>query len=255
MSIMTITIPNGQGELHVQLATRRGPSKTMEDRSSIFRFPSSKKTFIVISDGMGGQPEGELCAEMALHLMVAHFITLLSLRVCLKLETLAQLCVLHAQCEIAKLCDGSWKPGATALVGVLGDDGELGISWLGDSLAIGIDGDEIQLLTQPHNANADTEYKKHYPNVSGAQLTRFLGKDGFILTPQTTNVRVEPGARILLGSDGMLDLFEPHVKNPGVQALWCIPSELLSDNTSVVEIGYERSLSWIDLDSIWSYEI
>jgi serine/threonine protein phosphatase PrpC len=252
---MDTCINTSNGEIVIRHVVRQGLRERQEDRSCVVHIPGTSLTLCAIEDGIGGQIGGELTAEVGLHLVCSKFLSFLSAKHLPALDVIAEDCLRYAQIEISKISNSEWSPGSTGLVGILGPDGSLGISWLGDSLAVSIEEDSLRLLTLPHNCSCDSEYRKLYPTATGSHLTRFLGATSPFLSPGRILTKVTPNKRVVMGSDGIMPLIANKSYSVTAEKLEYLPVDVLDDNASLIEIGYKEVAQCKSLDRTWFYAI
>lgn len=122
---MDCTIPTLHGSLLVSRVVRQGLREYQEDASGVVRVPGFPLTLCAILDGMGGQEGGGLTARLGLQLITSKFLSFLSLKSPPALDVIAEDCIRYAQHQVAQMANEEWVPGATALVGILDDEGYL----------------------------------------------------------------------------------------------------------------------------------
>ncbi len=222
--------------------SRKGPRSCQED--CIFRIIYAGLSLLIVSDGMGGMENGRATAQAVIWAVLKAFLRRIKGNTnAFTLERIAKECALYAQVCGLRLHDTLEEPGATLLVAVANAQGEVGISWLGDSPAILQTDSGCRLLTKPHNVNADEVYRERTGAVSGDALTRFIGEHEHMLSPDSTNVTLKAGEALYLCTDGALPLFNnPEKEPPSIERFDNIPDAELTDNASVIQVFIEDDL-------------
>jgi serine/threonine protein phosphatase PrpC len=191
-----------------------GPArKRNEDRFLV----DEQQGLFIVADGLGGLPGGDVAAEIVVQVLPA----LLRERggIGPPCDPLLAERVAHALRELSGLVrraaeerPGLTGLGATALVTLLRGRHAL-VAHLGDSRAYLLRGARLELLTTDHTLvealiAAGEVSRAHADTHPGrGRLTRYAGMAGEVL-PDTRQLELRPGDRLLLSSDGLTGVVE-----------------------------------------------
>lgn len=162
----------------------------------------------VVADGMGGHEAGEVASEIAINTMAEH------MPQAPDVKALAQTVRLANEAVLRGAEDGTGRPGmgtTMTAAAVFGD--EVVVAQVGDSRAYLIHNGALQRITRDHSLVADLleqgriteEEARYHPQRS--VITRALGSDPN-MEPDTYRLRVEPGDRLMLCSDGLSSMID-----------------------------------------------
>ncbi len=168
----------------------------------------ARSPLFVVADGMGGHEAGEVASEIAINTMAEH------LPQAPDAQALAQAVKLANQAVLRGAEDGTGRPGmgtTMTAAAIFGD--EVVIAQVGDSRAYLTHDGALQRITRDHSLVADLveqgriteEEARYHPQRS--VITRALGSDPN-MEPDTYRLRVEPGDRLMLCSDGLSSMIE-----------------------------------------------
>ena len=162
----------------------------------------------VVADGMGGHEAGEVASEIAIRTMADNVPPTPDA------EALAYAVVMANEAVLRGAQDGTGRPGmGTTMTAALVYDDQLVIAQVGDSRAYLLHEGALQRITRDHSLVADLveqgrlteEEARVHPQRS--VITRALGSDPH-MQPDTYRMRVEPGDRLLLCSDGLSSMID-----------------------------------------------
>jgi serine/threonine protein phosphatase PrpC len=171
---------------------------------------------LLVCDGMGGMGRGDEASKLAVHLFADHVLSAESAES--PPFTRLEEGILRADIGIrASLCEaGRGRPGCTAVAGFIRGN-ELYVSWVGDSPLYVVRDGKVLFRTRDHKLVEDlvesgdlTPAEAKTSSLSSV-LTRALGgrKLGgktLAVAHAPAPIALEPGDRILLCSDGLVDL-------------------------------------------------
>lgn len=185
-----------------------------ENNEDSFVVDESQRYFIV-ADGMGGQNAGEKASALAVELIPQQLEKLMNFDGCTRQEAVEAIdrSVEHANTEIMVLSevDPSVRNMGTTVVLLVRSGGNFYVGGVGDSRVYQFRSGELAQLTKDHSLtqalleagtiNAEEAKTHRYRNV----LYRYLGtRDGASGT-DACEIRVQPGDRFVLCTDGVTD--------------------------------------------------
>jgi PPM family protein phosphatase len=195
---------------HARLCAITDKGIVRDSNEDAFRITAEDRAFLV-ADGMGGEQSGEIASAIAAEV----FRELGTDFTCApdflrQVFSRAQRLVLERS-MIDPTCAGM----GTAVVATALDDDLLSICHLGDSRAYLLRQDTLRRLTTDHSTVArlvlrgdlSWEDARLHPNKSA--LYKAIGFEG-VGEPDFTSVRLAPGDRLLLCSDGLWDELSDH---------------------------------------------
>jgi len=195
---------------HFSVAGRRPKN---EDRAFAGQVPGGAVA-LAVADGMGGHNAGEVASRVAIDGLLAALRWLpagASTRA--RLEGAFEAGAGAVAREAA--CAGREGMGTTLVVALLEND-ELWVAHAGDSLALLVTAQQVQVLTRPHTM---VEEELMQGRISEADalghpfrhaVVRSLGEGP--VEPDIRRIEPQPGALLVLGSDGLLNhLGEPEI--------------------------------------------
>lgn len=168
----------------------------------------ARSPLFVVADGMGGHEAGEVASEIAITTMAEH------MPQAPDAKALAQAVRLANQAVLRGAEDGTGRPGmGTTMTAAAIFGNEVVIAQVGDSRAYLTHDGVLQRITRDHSLVADLveqgriteEEARYHPQRS--VITRALGSDPD-MEPDTYRLRVEPGDRLMLCSDGLSSMIE-----------------------------------------------
>ena len=168
----------------------------------------AQSPLFVVADGMGGHEAGEVASEIAIRTMADN------VPPAPDAEALAYAVVMANEAVLRGAQDGTGRPGmGTTMTAALVYDDQLVIAQVGDSRAYLLHEGALQRITRDHSLVADLveqgrlteEEARVHPQRS--VITRALGSDPH-MQPDTYRMRVEPGDRLLLCSDGLSSMID-----------------------------------------------
>lgn len=206
LHLRTLAPPATPGTLSVQIATasNRGARDNNDD------VVLAARRLVILADGMGGHVGGAAAATAATGAALAALPAVTSERLRSAFEQ-AQGAVKSLQVENPDFHEA----GCTLTVVALRYLPMRGVAALvghvGDSPAFRVRGDDLELLTRPHTI---AEQLREEGRITDEDATRHPGRHtlsraigGSSLTePEIREVEVEPGDRLLVASDGLLEV-------------------------------------------------
>lgn len=167
-----------------------------------------------VADGMGGHSAGQVAAELALNLFIRSYYSDLSPEI----ESCLRKAVREANAyvvDVARNVPGRTGMGATLTAGVVRDD-DLFIVQVGDSRCYLLREGRLEQMTEDHSWVAD-QVRSGAMKLEDAEqspfrnvITRSMGGAPEV-EPDITAVKLQPGDRYLLCSDGLSGMV-PHAE-------------------------------------------
>jgi protein phosphatase len=259
-------IVTGRAHLHVAAATHAGASgKTNEDRYAVSahrlsRTDPTPSVFAVVADGIGGHRAGEVAAELAVE-TISHYIS--ASDASQPAEILHQAVTRASQVILERAAADPERSGMGATCVCAWVIGELLFAaWVGDSRLYLLRNGQIHRLTTDHtwvqealeHGALTPEQARNHPNAH--VIRRYLGSKSAVRpdlklsleglagqpselaspdAPHPPGLRLLPGDRLLLCSDGLTDL----VDDPEIlQALQSQPRQPALE--SLISLANER---------------
>lgn len=183
--------------------SRRGGREKNEDRMGYCY--TRESAFFLLADGMGGHPEGEVAAQLALQTMSAYFQKVSKPRVGTVPEFLAgALLAAHHQILRYAADKGMLDSPRTTLVAAVMENGCLQWIHSGDSRLYLIRGTELLTRTRDHSFSEQQSHSpaRHAP-VNRNVLFTCLGSPQRPMFDMSTSVPLHQGDKVLLCSDGL----------------------------------------------------
>lgn len=168
-------------------------------------------TCLVVADGVGGSPAGEVASATAAHVVSSNARQRVGLRPVSVLRGAVQSAHLAISEGVARRPD--WEGMATTLTAVLTDGQRVGLVHVGDSRAYLFREGNFRQLTNDHTwagellalGDLTAEEARHHPyrNVVVRSLHGDSDEAGDLI-----DLRLRPGDRLLLTTDGVTDLVD-----------------------------------------------
>lgn len=183
--------------------SRRGGREKNEDRMGYCY--TRESAFFLLADGMGGHPEGEVAAQLALQTMSAYFQKVSKPKVGSVPEFLAG-ALLAAHHQILRYASDKAMLDSprTTLVAAVIESGY--IQWIhsGDSRLYLIRNGELVTRTRDHSfSEQQSQLSTSHAPVNRNVLFTCLGSPQRPMFDMSTNVPLHQGDRVLLCSDGL----------------------------------------------------
>ena len=173
---------------------------------------ATKGRVYAVADGMGGHSAGQIASELSLNMFVRSYFSNSSADVPRCLTTAVREANAYVV-DVARTVPGRSGMGATLTVAVVRDD-DLFIAQVGDSRLYLLRGGELQQLTEDHSWVAE-QVRSGTMTLQEAEsspfrnvITRSMGGAPEV-EPEVSAVKVQPGDRYLLCSDGLSGMV-PH---------------------------------------------
>lgn len=184
------------GSLEISLATRQGPGR--ENNEDAF-FSNGETGVHLVADGVGGLPYGEVASWEIVQECQRIFAA--DLPFMDRLEWLEKR-ILAANRTLCLAGESASPPFtmASTIVAALVDEQRAGIFWAGDSRAYIRQRGRLTQLTTDH---VEVRHQRRY-------LTRLIG-GSLHMDLDFREIGLEPGARLLLCTDGIFDAVPPEV--------------------------------------------
>lgn len=176
--------------------------KHNEDAIGIYQHQDAY--MFVIADGVGGSEAGELISEFAVQYMLAVFHRNVPYR--LSWHEIFALAMDKINEEVWYFTQraGIGRAGTTLTVGVI-KQWDLHLAHVGDSRIYHLGRRGMKQVTAEHIREMNDEDTRYEPNQETQMiLTKAIGKEETV-TPQIKTVRLQPGDKLLLCTDGLTD--------------------------------------------------
>lgn len=180
--------------------------KHNEDAIGIYQHQDAY--MFVIADGVGGSEAGELISEFAVQYMLAVFHRNVAYR--LSWQEIFALAMDKINEEVWHFTQrvGIGRAGTTLTVGVV-KQWDLHLAHVGDSRVYHLGRRGMSLITSEHIREMNEEDTRYEPNQQTQMiLTKAIGKAEKVI-PQIKTVRLQPGDKLLMCTDGLTDNVSP----------------------------------------------
>jgi len=196
---------------HVAGVSDRGRVRARNDDALFVSAPGDDVAVIVVCDGVGSTPDGGIAAQVAadaagkcLNEAAQSYSERLSAATARAIETAAR-----AVTELSSAATRETPSPASTYASVVWRSGEIAVGWVGDSRAYWLGPESPRLLTvddtwatfQSRAGRLTSAEIAAYPGSKA--ITDWLGADAPDRVPHVTTMRPQPGARIVVCSDGL----------------------------------------------------
>ena len=210
-----------------------------ENQDFLGNLETERGHFFIVSDGLGGLPNGALASKTAVNTIFDMF----SLPFSNPIEYLEQ------AIEDAHTAVTNADPGllGTTVVAVYYEKGTVHAAWCGDSRIYHFTKHSIDWISRDHNVLHDVLNRGHGRRdlfFNPQAITRYLGQDDNH-KPDVYKFSVKSGERILICSDGLSNfILEPDIVEAVTGHDCKNGSDMLEDMLLSKEIGAPDNFTW-----------